>query len=123
MGDPPVALDGRTLALLQGRPWPGNVRELKNLLARVRIEHGKPLTAEVIASASASWSPNEWFSAGLLAREDLPGLKDRLEREYIVFHYRRLGRDSRALCRFLSLERRQLYRRCERLGIRLRDLE
>ena len=123
MGDPPVTLDGPTLSLLQGRTWPGNVRELKNLLARARIEHGKPLTAEAIAGASVSWPASDWFSAGLLAREELPRLKERLEREYIVFHYRRLGRDSKALCRFLSLERRQLYRRLERLGIRLRGLE
>ena len=61
------------------------------------------------------------FPRNLLATEDLPSLKRRLERDYLIYHFRRLGGDTEALCRFLGLGRRQLYNRCERLGVRLRD--
>ncbi len=43
-----------------------------------------------------------------------------LERDYMLFHLERLGGDTRALCRFLGFSRQQLYRRCARLGIKLR---
>jgi DNA-binding NtrC family response regulator len=39
----------------------------------------------------------------------------------ILYHHRRLKGDTGACCRFLGIKPRQLYRRCERLGIRLRE--
>jgi hypothetical protein len=38
----------------------------------------------------------------VLSKSGLPALKDRLEREYLIHHFRRLGGDTDALCRFLS---------------------
>ena len=58
-----------------------------------------------------------FFPRNLLAQETFPALKDRLERDYLVYHFRRLEGSTEALCRFLKINRRQLYRRCERLGI------
>ena len=63
-----------------------------------------------------------YFPRNLLGEETLLELKDRLERDYIVFHLRRLGGDREALSEFLGLGRRQLYRRCSKLGIVLRKL-
>jgi DNA-binding NtrC family response regulator len=48
-------------------------------------------------------------------------LKERLERDYILHHYRRLLGETGALCRFLGLSPRQLYRRAERLAISFRE--
>ena len=62
------------------------------------------------------------FPRSLLAEQGLPALKERLERDYIVHHFRRLAGDTDALACFLGLRRRQLYRRCERLKLRLRDV-
>ncbi len=56
----------------------------------------------------------------MLARAELAELKDRLERDYIIYHCRRLEGDTEALRKHLRLSRRQLYRRCARLGITLR---
>ena len=73
---------------------------------------------------SSSDSPVEvvvLFPRNLLARESLGSLQDRLERDYIVYHFRRLEGSAAALCEFLKLSRRQLYRRCQRLWISLRE--
>jgi len=57
----------------------------------------------------------------ILERESLAGLRDRVERDYLLHHLRRLGGDTRALARHLGLERQQLYRRARRLGIRFSE--
>jgi DNA-binding NtrC family response regulator len=56
-----------------------------------------------------------------LDRTDLVSLKGRLERDYILHHLERLDGDTTALSRHLGISRLQLYRRCHRLGIRLRE--
>jgi DNA-binding NtrC family response regulator len=55
------------------------------------------------------------------AREVLPALKDRVEREYLLHHLRRFKGDARALSSFLGYSRKYLYRRLKALGIRLKE--
>ena len=57
------------------------------------------------------------FPRNLLAEEDLGGLRHRLERDYVLYHLRRLRVDLDALGGFLKLGRRQLYRFLRRLRI------
>jgi hypothetical protein len=85
--------------------WPGNGRELRNVVPRLRGE----------TSTSGA------FAASILAAESLPDLRARLEREYILHHLGRLGGNTEALSRLLGISRQQLYRRCRKLGIPLRD--
>ena len=61
------------------------------------------------------------FPRNLLNQGSLPALQESLEREFVLHHLQRLGRDTTALSRFLGLSRQQLYRRLRRLGIRLRE--
>jgi DNA-binding NtrC family response regulator/tetratricopeptide (TPR) repeat protein len=105
---------------LKKHPWPGNVRELFNLLSRLVLEDPRRITLENVDRSLRDSTTTTLFPRNLLAQESLPALHDRLERDYIVHHYQRLEGDADSLCGFLRLSRRQLYRRCERLGISLR---
>ncbi|MBI4603011.1 MAG: sigma 54-interacting transcriptional regulator [Planctomycetes bacterium] len=120
LGAPSLSLEPGALERLGELPWPGNVRELRNFLARAHIESPGAISLQAIERARADARTTTFFPRNLLAQEALPALKERLERDYIVHHLRRLEGDTDALCRFLGIRRRQLYRRCERLGIRLR---
>jgi DNA-binding NtrC family response regulator len=121
-GEPAPEIDRRALERIRRLEWPGNVRELKNFLARVRVESPGRITVASVDAARRDPKTSTFFPRNLLTDAPLPALQERLERDYILYHLRRLGGDTRALSRFLGLSRRQFYRRCTRLGIRLREL-
>ncbi len=102
-------------------PWPGNVRELKNLLSRLIIQEPRRLRVETVEKLLEETDTTSLFPDHLLVRDSLQKLQKRLERDYLLYHIHRLNGDSAALCAFFHLSRRQLYRRCDRLGISLRE--
>ena len=79
-----------------------------------------PSPASPPAPALPQVPPLPAFPPDLLAEEDLNALKKKLERDYVLFHLERLAGDTRALSRLLGISRKQFYRRCRALGIRLR---
>ncbi|MEM7233227.1 MAG: sigma 54-interacting transcriptional regulator, partial [Planctomycetota bacterium] len=115
----PVSIDDDALQFLRKRSWPGNVRELRNFILRLLVSSPERVTLRDVHAASDDAATQSWFPQGVLATHDIDELRERLEREFIVFHFRRLG-NVEALESFLGISRRQLYRRCERLGISLR---
>ena len=120
----PATLDvhGEAIHELQRRDWPGNVRELRNLLIRLRVENSGRIDAEALRKSGGKIESNRLFSGNVLEGRSLGELKQRLERDFIVYHFERLGNDTQALIEFLGFGRRQLYRKCQRLGISLRAL-
>ena len=116
------------LERLEAREWPGNARELRNLMQRLRLEHTRTIPASAADAPASYSSPPDTqaggeFSADLTAEADLPALKERLEREYILFHLRKLHGDTKGVSRLLGISRKQFYRRCRALGIRLREVK
>ncbi len=120
VGSEPPRLGPGVIDRLRTHPWPGNVRELRNLLARLRVEDASRIDRESVEAVLGDPETTTVFPRNLLAGETLPGLQERLERDYLVYHIRRLKFETQALCRFLRLGRRQFYRRLERLRISLR---
>ncbi len=111
----------RIFRRLRSRAWAGNVRELRNLIQRVCLEDPEGITLEALDRCLEPASRPGVFSQDLLAAEPLSVLQERLEREYILCHFRRLGGSTERLCDYLGLSSRQLYRKCVRLGIKLRS--
>ena len=109
----PPEVGRRAVERLAAYRWPGNVRELRNLLLRLRLEKPRRIGKEEIDRILADPETTTLFPRNILGREDLPSLKDRLEREYLLHHLRRLSGDTRALREFLGLGPRQLYRRLD----------
>jgi DNA-binding NtrC family response regulator/tetratricopeptide (TPR) repeat protein len=105
---------------LESHAWPGNVRQLANVVARLRVQGGDPWTADDVGRAFGDEGSSTFFARNVLAAERLPILKERLEKDYILYHYKRLGGRTPELCALLGLNRRQLYNRLKRLGISLR---
>jgi two-component system nitrogen regulation response regulator NtrX len=118
-GNPPF-LEKGALEWLRRHPWPGNVRELRNVLARLQVESPERVGRQEVERVFQDPDPS-FFPGHLLRGDGLDELKDRLERDYIVHHFRQLLGSTQRLCRFLRLGRRQLFRRCERLGISLKE--
>jgi DNA-binding NtrC family response regulator/tetratricopeptide (TPR) repeat protein len=118
---PAPAVAAAAIDRLRRRRWPGNVRELKNVLARLRLEGPERIDAGAVERVFAEPETTSGiFPRVLLGGQRLEDLHDRLDREYLLFHFRRLGGDTRALWRFLGVGRRGLYKRLRRLGIKLR---
>lgn len=61
------------------------------------------------------------FPRGILSAGDLGDFNKTFEREYVVFHLDRLQGDTKAPSEFFGATRVQLYRRCHRLGVKLRE--
>jgi len=96
------------------------LRELSNVIARLSVERKSEWTESDVEKALGDPDTSTFFSRNFLAAERLSVLKDRLERDYMVHHFRRLGGSTSGLCALLGLNRRQLYNRLKRLGISLR---
>jgi DNA-binding NtrC family response regulator/tetratricopeptide (TPR) repeat protein len=120
-GAGPPAVEAGVLQRLREMPWPGNVRELRNLLARLRVECSDRdrITLEALERCREGEAARALVPTDILAHEPLAAIKDRVEREFVVHHFRRLGGDARELSRFLGIGRQHLYKRCRQLGIRL----
>ncbi|MBI4584054.1 MAG: sigma 54-interacting transcriptional regulator, partial [Planctomycetes bacterium] len=98
---PHPALSAGALKRLSALPWPGNVREFKNFLLRLRIENPRHISAEAVSRALDGPRGEAHFPQNLLSTGNLDALKDRLEKEFILHHFRRLQGDTPALCRLL----------------------
>ena len=121
-GRAPPTIASTVIEQLRRREWPGNVRELRNLLVRLRVESPEQIDMVALERVSSGGDTHRFFPGNLLEGQPLDALKERLERDYLVYHFERLDGDTQALLEFLGFGRRQLYRKCQRLGISLRAL-
>ena len=121
-GVTPVLGPGMLERLLE-MVWPGNVRNFRNVVTRLCVENAQRITVESLDRVRAGEPAvlRTVVPDNVLAHESLSALKDRVEREYIVYHFRRLNGDTRTLSEFLRIGRQHLYKRCRQLGIRLWD--
>jgi DNA-binding NtrC family response regulator/tetratricopeptide (TPR) repeat protein len=119
----PPDVEPDAIRRLQEHRWPGNVRELKNVLARLLLESPRTIDLEAIdrVLGEPDTTTTSIVPRSRLDRDPLPVLQDRVARDYMLHHFRRLRGDAAALGAFLGLRRRQLYRRLERLGISLKE--
>ena len=110
---------------LQRYAWPGNVRELRNVVERLLlIAAGESVTAEDVRTALPQASDGHHgrstgaagFSGTLAERVE------KFERESLVGELAKHGYHMTNAARALGLERSHLYKKCQQLGIDLREL-
>jgi len=130
LGLGPVRIRPDTLAALEAAPWPGNVRELENAISRAvlrataGIERGAAvvLRPEHVASATLRDEPGQ--ASPRPPRPPLPPgatLRDALDdyrRELIQGAVDASGGNWAAAARALGLQRSNLHRLAQRLGLR-----
>jgi len=108
---------------LQAHSWPGNIRELRNVVERVLLfAEGDVVTAETVrtalpSSTSAPVGSVQSPSAGTLALR-----VEGFERQMILDEIKRQNYHITNTAKALGLERSHLYKKCQQLGIDLREL-
>jgi two-component system, NtrC family, nitrogen regulation response regulator NtrX len=113
---------------LQSYPWPGNVRELRNVVERLLlIAAGESVTAEDIRMAlprtgdiHGAHGGNSTGAAGFSGT--LAERVEKFERESLVSELAKHVYHMTNAARALGLERSHLYKKCQQLGIDLREL-
>nr|HEV7954655.1 sigma-54 dependent transcriptional regulator [Candidatus Acidoferrales bacterium] len=112
---------------LQHYAWPGNVRELRNVVERLLlIAAGVSVTAEDVRMAlprsgdTHAHGGNSTGAAGFSGT--LAERVEKFERESLVGELAKHGYHMTNAARALGLERSHLYKKCQQLGIDLREL-
>jgi two-component system nitrogen regulation response regulator NtrX len=112
------------MAALQRYGWPGNVRELRNVVERLLLlEQGETVGADAVALALPG-AGLEAPSAGIGAAPETGTLAARtaaFERHAVLEALKRNNHNMSRTARALGLERSHLYKKCEQLGIDLRE--
>jgi two-component system, NtrC family, nitrogen regulation response regulator NtrX len=117
-----VTFTGDAMRALQEHPWPGNVRELRNVVERLLLfaEDGT-VTADTVRSALPTQLGT---SAGtpMPAKGTLAERVEQVERQMILDEIKRHNHHITNTAKALGLERSHLYKKCQQLGIDLREL-
>lgn len=108
---------------LQKHSWPGNIRELRNVIERVLLfAEGDIVTAATVRTALPGVATGtseviQPISAGPLAQR-----VEGFERQVILDEIKRQNYHITNTAKALGLERSHLYKKCQQLGIDLREL-
>jgi DNA-binding NtrC family response regulator len=122
-----AAFSAAALEALQEYAWPGNIRELRNVVERLLLLAGGEVGAEDVrlalpvshatAKTVATASGAEGDANGPLAQRVLA-----FERAQVLAELERHGRQITQSAKALGLERSHLYKKCQQLGIDLKEL-
>jgi two-component system nitrogen regulation response regulator NtrX len=123
----PAAFTADALRALQEYAWPGNIRELRNVVERLLLFAGGEVgvedvrlalpAAHVSTKTSAAASGVEGDANGPLAQRVLV-----FERAQVLAELERHARQITQTAKALGLERSHLYKKCQQLGIDLKEL-
>lgn len=110
--------------MLQQYSWPGNIRELRNVVERLLLFAGSDgvdrVAVELAVPALGTPTPvaveNHAAPTGSLASRVA-----QFERESILAELKRNNHHVTNTAKALGLERSHLYKKCQQLGINLRD--
>jgi DNA-binding NtrC family response regulator len=117
-----VAFDKDAMRTLQAQAWPGNIRELRNVVERVLLfVDGDTVTASTVQTALPSPAEREGGIA-IAASGALSQRVEQFERQMILDEIKRHNHHITNTAKALGLERSHLYKKCQQLGIDLREM-
>jgi DNA-binding NtrC family response regulator len=110
------------IAALEACAWPGNVRELRNVVERLLLfAEDEIVTASTVRAALPSQATATTVAVGPVSGTLTEKLL-KLERQIIVDEIARQNNHITNTAKALGLERSHLYKKCQQLGIDLREL-
>jgi DNA-binding NtrC family response regulator len=123
-----ITFTPEALQALQAHSWPGNIRELRNVVERLLLfAEGDTVTPATVQAALpmqggaegnvASFGSGASFGTGTLAER-----VEQVERQMILEEIKRHNQNITNTAKALGLERSHLYKKCQQLGIDLREL-
>jgi transcriptional regulator with GAF, ATPase, and Fis domain len=107
---------------LQAHSWPGNIRELRNVVERLLLfAEGDTVTASTVQAALPTTAGSESGTA-LATSGTLAQRVEQVERQMILDEIKRNNHHITNAAKALGLERSHLYKKCQQLGIDLREM-
>lgn len=123
----PVPFADAAIDALKHYAWPGNIRELRNVVERLLLLAGAQVDAETVHLALPAAAQNHQSNAaGASSAESCGALAERVllfERAEVLKELELHARNISQTARGLGLERSHLYKKCQQLGIDLKNLE
>jgi DNA-binding NtrC family response regulator len=120
-----VGFAPEAMQALQAYSWPGNIRELRNVVERLLLfSEGDMVTAATVQIALPAL-PAQLPTAANMQAPVAGALSDRVEqfeRQVILDEIKRQNHHITNTAKALGLERSHLYKKCQQLGIDLRQL-
>lgn len=118
-----ISFTPETMKALQAYPWPGNIRELRNVVERLLLycenDMVTPDTVQAALPASAGQSSSQQAATQGVLSERV----EQFERQVILDEIKRHNHHITNTAKSLGLERSHLYKKCQQLGIDLRELK
>jgi two-component system nitrogen regulation response regulator NtrX len=117
-----ITFSPEALRALQAHSWPGNIRELRNVVERLLLfaesDTVTPATVQAALPTQLAGDAGVAFSGtGTLAER-----VEQVERQMILEEIKRHNQNITNTAKALGLERSHLYKKCQQLGIDLREL-
>jgi DNA-binding NtrC family response regulator len=122
----PVAFTDAALQALAQYAWPGNIRELRNVVERLLLLADSKVDADAVELAlpASRSNPGRPVPAGAFGGEGT--LAERVlsfERAQVLKELELCNRNITQTAKALGLERSHLYKKCQQLGIDLKNIE
>jgi two-component system, NtrC family, nitrogen regulation response regulator NtrX len=116
-----ITFTPEALQALQAHSWPGNIRELRNVVERLLLfaegDTVTPATVQAALPQAVGGVSAPFSGTGTLAER-----VEQVERQMIVEEIKRHNQNITNTAKALGLERSHLYKKCQQLGIDLREL-
>jgi DNA-binding NtrC family response regulator len=118
----PITITNDAIKHLQSLPWPGNIRELRNVVERLLLfSENNAVDVSTIAKALPAGGDALSASAASIGSGPLSARVDQFERDQILAEIKRQNHHVTNTAKALGLERSHLYKKCQQLGIDLRE--
>ncbi|HEY6308989.1 MAG TPA: sigma-54 dependent transcriptional regulator [Candidatus Angelobacter sp.] len=121
-----VAFSDGAMHALQAHSWPGNIRELRNVVERLLLfAESDAVTAATVRAALPALpggASNTLLSGSAATTGELSARVEQFERQLILDVIKRHNHHITNAAKELGLERSHLYKKCQQLGIDLREL-
>jgi two-component system, NtrC family, nitrogen regulation response regulator NtrX len=117
-----IVFDPEAISLLQRHAWPGNIRELRNVVERLLLfAEDNRVTAATVQAAMPAQGGGE-AGVAVPGTGTLAERVEQVERQMILDEIKRHNQNITNTAKALGLERSHLYKKCQQLGIDLREL-
>jgi len=108
---------------LQAHSWTGNIRELRNVVERLLLfAEDNVITAATVRAALPGQPSAAGAASGNLGSGTLANRVEEFERQVILEEIKRQNHHITNAAKSLGLERSHLYKKCQQLGIDLREM-
>jgi DNA-binding NtrC family response regulator len=117
-----ISFDPEAITALQRHSWPGNIRELRNVVERLLLFAEDNRVTMATVQAAMPMQPGGESGIAVATTGTLAERVEQVERQMILDEIKRHNQNITNTAKALGLERSHLYKKCQQLGIDLREL-